>query len=77
MIEVQFVSVPVVCTLHYTLIVLEAMVNTRNTSTTRQVNEAMAVSSDSDVNTLLETLPEDHKILIKVITDIITTRLSD
>ena len=53
------------------------MVNTRNTSTTRQVNEAMAVSSDSDVNTLLETLPEDHKILIKVITDIITTRLSD
>lgn len=57
------------------------MVNTRTTitSTIEQGNETMAtpVDSESDVNELLESLPEDHKTLAKVITEIITARLND
>ncbi|KAG0729250.1 hypothetical protein GWK47_003543 [Chionoecetes opilio] len=54
------------------------MVITRNTSTltTNQGNGA-TIDSESDVNALFESLPEDHKTLVKVITEIITTNLND
>ena len=53
------------------------MVNTRNTSTTKERNEAMATTNDSDVSALFESLPEDNKTVVKVITEIITTWISD
>lgn len=57
------------------------MVNTRKTSTTtdKQGNETVATTSDSDTNVdaLFESLPEDYKTVVKVITEILTTRLSE
>lgn len=54
------------------------MVNTRQSSiqTTTEENGAMATTSDSDVNTLFESLPEEYKTVVKVITEMITDRLS-
>lgn len=52
------------------------MVNTRN-SASKQENEAMTTTGESDVNALLETLPEEYKIVVKVITEIISSQLSD
>ena len=53
------------------------MVNTRNTSLTRQENEDIPTASVSDVDALFATLPEEYKTVVKVITDIITNRLSE
>ena len=53
------------------------MVNTRNTSLTRQENEDTPTTSVSDVDALLATLPEECKTVVKVITEIITNRLSE
>lgn len=54
------------------------MVNTRTSSTAmaRQGNEETTTTSESDVNALLETLPEEYKTVVKVITEIISSRLS-
>lgn len=55
------------------------MVNTRHSSTekVKQDNEDMATTSDSDVNALLETLPAEYKTVVKVITEIISSQLSE
>lgn len=40
-------------------------------------NEAMATSNETDINALLATLPEEHKVVVKVITEIISAQFSD
>lgn len=54
------------------------MVNTRNSSTamSKEDNEAKT-TTEADVNALLETLPEEYKIVVKVITEIISAQLSE
>lgn len=54
------------------------MVITRH-KTSQQGNEEMAATSDSvsDVNTLYESLPEEYKTVVKVITEMISTRMND
>lgn len=51
------------------------MVNTRMSA--KQENEAMATTGETDVHALLETLPEEYKTVVKVITEIISTQLSE
>lgn len=58
------------------------MVDTRSSSasTTRSEergNGGMITTSDTDVNALFETLPEEYKTVVKVITEIITSRISE
>lgn len=53
------------------------MVNTRTSSNAKQENEATATTTETDVNALLETLPEEYKIVVKVITEIISTQFSE
>ena len=55
------------------------MVNTRNTAgqTVKVENEDMTTTSASDINALLETLPEEYKTVVKVITEIISNQISE
>lgn len=64
---------------YITPLIGNTLVNTRNSSTlmTEQGYEAMATTSISDVDALLETLPVEYKTVVKEIIEIISSQLSN